>query len=109
MFPHPQSLWTLAYGPHSRLLPVSDAEGVGRQVISLERDGDAPSAFEALQVNPAAYGPDLGGVGTRVGHALVRHMGPAALPLLPHPAVQVTAPRPSGCAGQPNSRWGAAL
>lgn len=105
MSPHPQGLWTLANGPHSRLLPVPDTKGAGWQVISLEQDGDAPSASEALQVNPAAYGPDLGGVGIRVGHDPVRHMGPVALPLLPHPAVQVRILGPVIALGNPNSRW----
>ena len=72
-------------------LPVGlqeDAEGTGRQVFALEGNGDSLAAFQTLEVHPGPVVPDLGGVGARVGHDLVRHMGPAAPPLLPHLPVQ---------------------
>ena len=55
---------------------------------ALERNGDALAAFQTLEVHPGPVVPDLGGVGARVGHDLVGHMGPAAAPLFPHLPVQ---------------------
>ncbi len=33
-----------------------------------ERDGDVLAAFQALQMDPGPFMPDLGGVGARIGH-----------------------------------------
>ena len=57
-------------------------------MCALERNGDALAALQTLEVHPGPVVPDLGGVGARVGHDLVGHMGPAAAPLLPHLPVQ---------------------
>ncbi len=84
--------------PATRALQ-EDAEGAGRQVYALERDGDALAAVQALQMDPGPSGSDLGGVGTSVDHDLVRHMGLTGRPATVSASASAeTDPRSSGSA-----------
>ena len=64
-----------------------DAQRAGRQVCAPQRNGHALAARHPLQMDPGSTLPNLGRVGTVVGHDPVGAVRGAALPLLAHPAV----------------------
>ena len=81
-------------------LPIvlqDDAELTGRRMLFPGQNGDAPSAFQALHVDPCASVPDLCGVGPRLQHDPIRHARSAAASAS---AGAGTNPRSSGSARQ---------